>query len=57
VVGDAMFCQRDLAEKIIDSGGDYIFTVKDNQPGLGIDIRAGFGFEAAARQIAAATSP
>ena len=57
MVGDAMFCQRDLAEKIIDSGGDYIFTVKDNQPGLGIDIRAGFGFEAAARQIAAATSP
>lgn len=57
VVGDAMFCQRDLAEKIADSGGDYIFTVKDNQPGLGGDIRAGFGFEAAARQIAAATSP
>jgi hypothetical protein len=57
VVGDAMFCQRDLAEKIIDSGGDYIFTVKDNQPGLGSDIRAGFGFEAAARQIVAATSP
>jgi hypothetical protein len=57
VVGDAMFCQRDLAEQVIDSGGDYIFTVKDNQPGLGTDIRAGFGFEAAARQIAAAPSP
>jgi hypothetical protein len=57
VVGDAMFCQRDLAEKVIDSGGDYLFTVKDNQPGLGADIRAGFGFEDAARQIAAATSP
>lgn len=57
VVGDAMFCQRDLAEKIVDSGGDYIFTVKDNQSGLRTDIQAGFGFEAAARQIAAATSP
>lgn len=57
VVGDAMFCQRDLAEKVVDSGGDYIFTVKDNQPGLGTDIRAGFGFEAAARRTAAATSP
>lgn len=57
VVGDAMFCQRDVAEKIIELEGDYIFTVKDNQPGLGVDIRAGFGFEAAARQIAAATSP
>lgn len=57
VVGDAMFCQRDQAEQIVDSGGDYILTVKDNQPGLGTDIRAGFGFEAAARQIAAAPSP
>jgi hypothetical protein len=57
VVGDAMFCQRDLAEKVIDSGGDYIFTVKDNQPRLRADIEAGFGFDAAARQIAAATSP
>jgi hypothetical protein len=47
VVGDAMLCQRDLADKVIDSGGDYIFTVKDNQPGLGTDIRAGFGFAAA----------
>jgi hypothetical protein len=57
VVGDALFGQRDLAEKVIDSGGDYLLTVKDNQPGLGIDIRAGFAFEHAARQIAAATSP
>lgn len=57
VVGDAMFCQRDMAEQVIDAGGDYLFTVKDNQPGLRTDIRAGFGFEAAARQIAAATSP
>jgi hypothetical protein len=57
VVGDALFCQRDLAEQVADSGGDSVFTVKDNRPGLGTDIRAGFGFAAAARQIAAATSP
>ncbi len=57
VVGDAMFCQRDLAETIVDRGGDYVFTVKDNQPGLANDIRAGFAFETAARSIAAATSP
>ncbi len=57
VVGDAMFCQRDLAEQIIDSGGDYVFAVKDNQPGLEADIQAGFGFTAAARSIVAATSP
>lgn len=57
VVGDAMFCQRDLAERIIEADGDYVFAVKDNQPGLEADIRAGFGFEEAARSVAAATSP
>ena len=57
VVGDAAFCQRDLAEKIVDSGGDYIFVVKENQPGLRADIQAGFAFADAARSIAAATSP
>src|SRR5262249_62282282 len=34
VVGDAMFCQRDLAERIVAQGGDYVFVVKDNQAGL-----------------------
>jgi hypothetical protein len=57
VVGDAMFCQRDLAEQVIDSGGEYLLVVKDNQPGLEIDIQAGFAFEQAARELAAATSP
>lgn len=57
VVGDAMFCQRDLADQVVDSGGDYVLAVKDNQPGLAIDIQAGFAFEDAARSIAAATSP
>lgn len=57
VVGDAMFCQRDLAEQVIEAGGDYLLVVKDNQPGFAVDIEAGFAFEAAARSIAAATSP
>lgn len=57
VVGDAMFCQRDLAEQVIDRGGNYLLIVKDNQSGLEIDIQAGFAFETAARGIAAATSP
>jgi hypothetical protein len=57
VLGDAMFCQRDLCEKLIEEGGDYLFTVKGNQRGLEIDIAAGFGFEAGARSIAAAFSP
>ncbi len=32
IVGDAMFCQRDLCEQIVDSGGDDFFPVKENQP-------------------------
>ena len=57
VVGDAIFCQRDLAEQVIAAGGDYLWFVKDNQPGLARDIEAGFAYETAARAIAAATSP
>lgn len=57
VTGDAIFCQRDVARQIIASGGDYLLVAKDNQPGLVADIEGGFGFEAAARSIAAVTSP
>lgn len=57
VVGDAMFCQRDLAEQVVNAEGDYLLVVKDNQRGLEIDIQAGFAFEQTARGIAAATSP
>ncbi len=57
VLGDAMFCQRDLCAAIIAQEGDYLFTVKGNQLGLERDIAAGFGFDAGARQIAAAFSP
>lgn len=31
---DAMGCQKDIAAKIIERGGDYVLTVKDNQPSL-----------------------
>jgi hypothetical protein len=55
--GDAMFCQRDVCEEIIDGGGDYILTVKDNQPGLAIDIQAGLAFGDEKRRQAAAFPP
>jgi hypothetical protein len=57
VVGDAMFGQRDLAEQVVRAEADYVLTVKDNQPGLEADVKASFGFDHAARRIAAATSP
>jgi|SRR5579862_9403812 len=34
VLGDAMFCQRDLSRKIRAKQGDYLWPVKDNQPDL-----------------------
>ena len=57
VMGDAMFCQRDVCAEIVDQGGDYLFFAKANQPGLQTDIAVGFGYEAAARAVAAAFSP
>jgi hypothetical protein len=34
VLGDAMFCQRDLSSKICAKGGEWIWPVKKNQPEL-----------------------
>ena len=48
---DAMGCQRDIADRIIAGGGDYVLAVKDNQPTLHQDIKLlfedaiGNGFE------------
>jgi predicted transposase YbfD/YdcC len=39
---DAMGCQKDIARQIVDQGGDYILTVKDNHPHLLEDIQAQF---------------
>jgi predicted transposase YbfD/YdcC len=32
VMGDAMHAQRDTSAQIVDSGGEYIWTIKGNQP-------------------------
>ena len=45
VTGDAMFTQRELSEQIVAAGGEYVWTVKDNQPGLRADIEALFAIE------------
>lgn len=54
VTGDAMFCQRELCEEIVDSGGDYLFVVKDNQPELKAAVAADFqpGFSPRYRKAA-----
>lgn len=42
ITGDAIFCQRDLCQQIVDQGGHYLFAVKDNQPELKAAIEAEF---------------
>ena len=37
---DAMGCQKAIASKILDGGGHYVLTAKDNQPNLVEDIYA-----------------
>jgi predicted transposase YbfD/YdcC len=39
VTVDAMNCQRDIAQRIIDKGGDYVFALKGNQGTLHDDVR------------------
>jgi hypothetical protein len=43
VTGDAEFCQRAICQSIRDQGGDYLFTIKANQPRLMADIAVAFG--------------
>ena len=42
ITGDAMFCQREVCETILDRGGHYLFVVKDNQPTLLREIESAF---------------
>src|SRR3954462_3227691 len=42
ISGDAIFAQTDLCRLIIERGGDYLFTVKSNQPTLEADIALAF---------------
>ena len=39
---DAMGCQRDIAQKIVDAGGDYLLAVKGNQGTLAEDVEQEF---------------
>lgn len=42
VTGDAMFAQRELSVQIVEAGGDYVWTVKDNQAALRQDLETLF---------------
>ncbi len=42
---DAMGCQKEIAQRIVDAKGDYVLAVKDNQPKLHGAIKALFSDE------------
>ena len=43
ITGDAIFAQKEICRVITAGGGDYFFTVKNNQPALKADIALAFG--------------
>jgi predicted transposase YbfD/YdcC len=42
VTTDAIGCQKEIAQTIVDGGGDYVLAVKDNQPRLHGEVQAAF---------------
>lgn len=42
VTGDAMFCQKSIAEKIVARGGDYVLPIKHNQKILRKNVETAF---------------
>ena len=55
VTGDAMFYQRDFCEKVIEQGGDYLITVKENQPTVLMHIASMFAESSAFSPLPTAT--
>ena len=48
ITADAMFCHRDFCQAVVDSGGDYLISVKANQPALFQAISQEFAAQPAA---------
>jgi hypothetical protein len=42
IVADAAYCQREICQTIVDDGGEYLVTVKGNQPNLLRDAELAF---------------
>ena len=42
IVADAIYCQRDLCQAVVEQEADYLVTVKGNQPQLLRDIQQAF---------------
>lgn len=42
IIGDAMFCQQEVCQQILDDGGAYFVVVKDNHPTMRREIELAF---------------
>lgn len=42
VTADALNCQKNIAEKVIDQGADYVLALKENHPNLYADVELYF---------------
>jgi len=45
LTGDAMLAQKTLSRQIVEAGGDYLWTIKDNHPTLRAEIEMHFTAE------------
>ena len=57
VSADAMLAQRQLSVQIVEAGGEYVWTVKDNQPQLLDDIATLFEGAPSDPSVGPATGP
>ena len=48
LVGDAIFCQREVCQQVLEEKGDYFLSVKENQPTLLREIEQEFAAQPAA---------
>lgn len=55
VVADALNCQTETVKAIVENGGDYLLSVKDNQPTLKSDISSFIDDEETRQIMASAT--
>ena len=42
ITGDAIFCQKEICKYVVNAGGDYLISVKDNQPELKETLESDF---------------
>jgi predicted transposase YbfD/YdcC len=55
ITGDALLAQRELSRLIVEADGDYVWTVKENQPQLCEDLATLFAGESCVKGFSPAT--